>query len=81
MLVATGERFDTLQVPSLAESSPAMEAGLAPGDRITAWPDIGEPLTFDAARRRLAQPDQRLDLVVERAGTRRTVSLRTRERI
>ena len=81
MLVATGERFDTLQVLSVAKDSPAMEAGLGPGDRITAWADIGEPLTLDAARRRLAQPGQRLDLVVERAGARRTISLRTRERI
>jgi len=81
MLAAVGEHFDTLQVLSVAANSPAMEAGLAAGDLILEWTNSDEPLTLDAARRRLQRPDQRLDLVVEHAGARRKVSLTTRERI
>ena len=81
MIVATGARFDTLQVFAVDSGSPGAEAGLAPGDRIVDWSADGDSLTLAALRKRLDTPDQKLDLAVERDGARRVVPLVTRRRI
>ena len=81
MVVATGERFDTLQVFSVSPDSPAAESGLQPGDRIVDWSVTDDSLSLGALRRRLGTPGERVDLVVERDGARQVVAITMKPRI
>jgi hypothetical protein len=77
-LVANGERFEQLTIMSVAGGTPAVEAGLARGDRIVAID--GQPSTartLDATRAMFRVPGKhRLD--VERGGQRLSVTLLAR---
>lgn len=76
LLEATGPAYNRYDVISVVAGSPAAQAGVQVGDRLVSVD--GEPaenLTLDQLRRVLRQAGQRVQLVVEQAGRRRSLTL------
>jgi len=77
--VMPGERFERLEVFFVFPDSPAAEAGIVPGDRVTAID--GRPaasFTREALRVYMQRDGERVTLVIEREGKPITVTLRLR---
>jgi regulator of sigma E protease len=68
-------------VDAVLEDSPAQAAGLAPGDRVVAVGDVRSE-AFEVLREEIAaRPEQPTDLVYERGGQERTVTVTPRAEV
>lgn len=78
-IVGAGERFNQFQIKAVMPDSPASEAGLQPGDEITAID--GEPatrMTLEQVIGKFSKPGSRRRLDVARGDKRQTVTVTTR---
>jgi len=78
-MVGAGEHFNQFQIKAVMPDSPASEAGLQPGDEITAID--GEPatrMTLDQVSGKFSKPGDRRRLDVARDGKRLTITVTPR---
>jgi hypothetical protein len=75
-LIAEGDGFRTLKVRSVIAGSPAAQAGVQPGDILTAVDGVsGDRLTLEKARRSFLQEGTTHKLLFQRDGQPREVTL------
>lgn len=80
VLIATGKDFRTIKVQKILENTPAAEAGLREGDVINGIK--GKPVAdfdLEQIRQMLSEPDQELDLSVERGNQTLHIMIKTRK--
>jgi S1-C subfamily serine protease len=80
VLTATGEGFRLLKVQKVLDNTPASEGGLHAGDVITKVK--GRPvaeLDIERIRQMLSEPDQQIELSVERGGQTLQIGIKTRK--
>ncbi|HEV8449647.1 MAG TPA: aspartyl protease family protein [Gemmatimonadaceae bacterium] len=82
MLLRLNDSLTTIIVETVAEGSPASEAGVRPGDEVVSVDGVpGSQKLLGELRDRLRKPGERIALVVRRGGEEKRVELVTRRMV
>lgn len=82
MLLRLNDSLTTIVVETVAQGSPASEAGVRPGDELVSADGVpGSQKLLGELRDRLRKPGERIALVVRRGGEERRIELVTRRMV